>query len=162
VRLQQQVEDLRKHWQKTHEQEHSEYEKQLQRKEQRNQELQMQIGSDHTCSCLQCCTFQHKAKDTLGRTTNAILSYIRALAPGHVICYLCSSSGTTYLQLPALPAVPSAHTQNGRCDESPAGNNVAVEWAAGLPPRARSRRPLTPTGMRVSGHGIATLPCVET
>lgn len=46
VRLQQQVEELRKHWQKTHEQEHAEYEKQLQRKEQRNQELQMQIGSN--------------------------------------------------------------------------------------------------------------------
>ena len=69
MRLQQQVEDLRKHWQKTHEQEHAEYEKQLQRKEQRNQELQMQIGSDHICSCLQCCTFQRNAKDKLGRTT---------------------------------------------------------------------------------------------
>ena len=92
----------------------------------------------------------------------AILRYIRALAPGHVFGYLCTSSGTTYLQLPALPAIRSAHTLNGRCDESPTGNNVAVEWAADLTPRARSRRPLTPTGMRVSGNGIATLLGVQT
>ena len=44
-RLQRQVEDLRKHWQHTHEREHQEYEQQLQRKERRNQELQMEIGA---------------------------------------------------------------------------------------------------------------------
>ena len=43
ARLQQQVEDLRKHWQMTHEKEHAEYQAQLLRKEQRNQELQMEI-----------------------------------------------------------------------------------------------------------------------
>jgi hypothetical protein len=44
-RLHDQVEDLRKQWQLTHEREYAEFQQQLQRKEQRNQELQMEIDA---------------------------------------------------------------------------------------------------------------------
>jgi len=44
-RLQQQVEELRAHWKQTHERERCEYDHQLVRKEQRNQELEMEMDS---------------------------------------------------------------------------------------------------------------------
>jgi hypothetical protein len=97
VRLQQQVEDLRKHWQKTHEQEHAEYEKQLQRKEQRNQELQMQIGSDHTfVAAFHVARFSIKQKTNQGEHQCNLEMCTRF---GPSACYLLPvlSSGTTYL-----------------------------------------------------------------
>jgi hypothetical protein len=144
VRLQQQVEELRKHWQKTHEQEHAEYEKQLQRKEQRNQELQMQIGS-HASACRSShrkrtrCSVPTRFRDTT--------CHPRAQCPhGMILMPVFLAVLLLAPDMPALMEMHTAHTRDARHDEGTAGNNVTAEWAAGLTTLDGSHRSLSSTG----------------